>query len=123
MNAIYRMSQRSYNGKQFILKLNNGYGMYNIIVKLIPFHKCGLETGISKAIHPCNILVIKAWISTITIAIIVGVYLEFHYPNIEVCAVSSGQKCGTSVSTISYHEDFPSLIRCKVSAYLYLSMH
>ena len=65
MNVIYRISHRSYNGKQFILKLSNGYGMLNLIFKLISFDKCVLEIGISTAIGPYNILVIYAWISNI----------------------------------------------------------
>ena len=39
--------------------------MFNFIVKLIPFHQCVLEIGISKAIGPSNIFVINAWISKI----------------------------------------------------------
>ena len=51
MNDSYGISHWSYDGKQFVLKLSNGYGMLNLIVKLIPFHV------FSKAVGPSNILV------------------------------------------------------------------
>ena len=35
IDIIYRISHQSYNGKQFVLKLSNGYRMLSLILKLI----------------------------------------------------------------------------------------